>query len=54
MFESSDISGELVYCRDKWEYRGDYSYATRFCITVDPDPDKWKFEMVDGFEEYDM
>ena len=54
MFESKDISGQVVFCRDKWEYRGDYSSKTRIVLDVDPDSDKWKAYVDSGYDEYDM
>ena len=54
MFESKDISGRIVFCRDKWEYRGDYSESTRIALDVGPDSDKWKAYVDSGYEKYDM
>lgn len=54
MFESKDIEGELVFCRDKWEYRGDASESTRIALHVDPDIYKWKVYIQKGYKKYDM
>ena len=54
MFMSKDVKGEIVFCRDKWEYRGDYSSSTRLALHVDPDIEKWKVYSVRGYEKYDM
>ncbi len=54
MFVSKNVGGTIVYCRDKWEYRGDYSYATRLCLYVSEDTSDWKAYMATGYREYDM
>lgn len=54
MFESSDIDAEIVYCRDKWEYRGDYSKATRASLHITQDVGNWMVYEKKGYSEYDM
>ena len=54
MFVSKNVGGTIVYCRDKWEYRGDYSHATRLCLYVSEDTSDWKAYMATGYREYDM
>jgi len=54
MFESSDIEAEIMYCRDKWEYRGDYSSATRAVLHIEPETENWKVYNQKGFPVVDM
>ena len=54
MFESKDVKGELVFSRNKWEYRGDASESTRIALHVDSDISKWKVYTAKGYEKYDM
>ena len=54
MFVSKNVSGCIIYCRSKWEYRGDYSYATRLCLSVSKDAEKWRAYMATGYREYGM
>ena len=54
MFGELPISGNLMFCRDKWEYRGDYSSATRLCISCTGDYSDWKIYLKPGFPERDM
>lgn len=54
MFESKDVKGELVFSRNKWEYRGDASESTRIALHVDPDIEKWEVYSAKGYEKYDM
>ena len=54
MFETSDVDAEIVYCRDKWEYRGDYSKATRAAIHISKDSNNWVIDKKKGYPEYDM
>ena len=49
-----DVTGDLVYARDKWEYEGDYSSSTRPALHVEPDIDKWKVYSKKGYDYYDM
>ena len=54
MFESSDIDAEIVYCRDKWEYRGDYSSATRVTLHITPNIEEWRIYNKEGYPVRDM
>ncbi len=54
MFVSKNVRGAIVFCRDKWEYRGDYSCATRLCLSVSKDASEWKAFMKTGYRVYDM
>lgn len=54
MFESQDVSGSIVYCRDKWEYRGDYSSSTRLAVNLSKDRKKWGVRVLSGHQEYTM
>lgn len=54
MFVSKNVSGCIMYCRDKWEYRGDYSYATRLYLSVSKDASDWEAYMDTGYRVYDM
>ena len=54
MFVSSNVSGGITYCRDKWEYRGDYSSATRLCLSVSEHTSDWETYMDTGYRVYDM
>lgn len=47
-------TGELVFCRDKWEYRNDYSSSTRAALKIVPDADKWEAYSKKGYDCYDM
>ena len=50
----NNASGELVFCRDKWEYRGDYSSATRPALHIEPNINKWKAYNKRGYPKFDM
>lgn len=50
----NDVDGELVYCRDKWEYRGDYSSRTRPALHIDPNINEWKVFSKKGYPYYEM
>lgn len=50
----NDVSGDLVYCRDKWEYRGDYSSRTRPALHIDPNLNEWKVFSKKGYPYYEM
>ena len=54
MFESSDIEAEIVYCRDKWEYRGDYSSATRAVLKISPEVKNWNAYNRKGYPVREM
>lgn len=54
MFESKDVSGRMIFCRNKWELNGDASEPTRVALQVSPDADKWNVFMQTGYEKYDM
>lgn len=49
-----NVSGELVYARDKWEYRGDYSSRTRPALHIEPNMNEWKVFSKKGYPYYDM
>lgn len=50
----NNASGELVFCRDKWEYRGDYSSATRPALHIEPNINKWRAYNKRGYPKFDM
>ena len=50
----NDVSGDLVYARDKWEYRGDYSSSTRPALHIEPNMNEWKVYSKKGYPHYDM
>ena len=50
----NDASGELVFCRDKWEYRGDYSSATRPALHIESNINKWKVYNKRGYSKFEM
>lgn len=50
----NNASGELIFCRDKWEYRGDYSSATRPTLHIEPNINKWKVFNKRGYPKFDM
>lgn len=50
----NDVSGDLVYCRDKWEYRGDYSSRTRPALHIEPNINEWKVFSKKGYPYYEM
>lgn len=54
MFESKDTEAEIVYCRDKWEYRGDYSSETRATLKIAPKVEDWKVYNKVGYKVFDM
>ena len=54
MFESKDIKGQLVFCRNYWEYSGNASEPTRIVLEVGRDADKWKVYIKSGYDKYDM
>ena len=54
MFESKDIKGDIIFCRNKWEFRGDASEGTRIALKVDPDINKWKVYVKSGYPTYEM
>ena len=53
-FTDHNESGELVFCRDKWEYRNDYSSSTRAALKIVPDIDKWEAYNKTGYPVFDM
>lgn len=53
-FTNHNVSGELVFCRDKWEYRNDYSSSTRAALKIVPDIDKWEAYNKTGYPVFDM
>ena len=53
-FTNHNVSGELVFCRDKWEYRNDYSSSTRAALKIVPDIDKWEAYNKTGYPAFDM
>ena len=54
MFESKDIKGQLVFCRNYWEHSGNASEPTRIVLEVNCDADKWKVFIKSGYDKYDM
>ena len=54
MFETKDTDAVIVYCRDKWEYRGDYSSETRAAIKIAPKVEEWKVYNKKGYQVFDM
>ena len=50
----NNASGDLVYARDKWEYRGDYSSRTRPALHIEPNMNEWKVYSKKGYDYYDM
>lgn len=54
MFESKDIKGRLVFCRNYWEYSGNASEPTRIVLEVSRDVDEWKTFIKSGYDKYDM
>lgn len=54
MFVSKEVRGSITYSRSKWEYRGDYSSATRLCLSVSEKASDWKAYMDTGYRVYDM
>ena len=53
-FANNIESGELVFCRDKWEYRNDYSSSTRAVLKIVSDIDKWEAYNKTGYPVFDM
>lgn len=54
MFESKDIKGRLVFCRNYWEYSGNASEPTRIVLEVSSEADNWKVFIESGYDKYDM
>ena len=50
----NNASGDLVYARDKWEYRGDYSSRTRPALHIEPNMNEWKVYSKKGYPFFDM
>ena len=50
----NSTTGNLVFCRDKWEYRGDYSSRTRPALHIDPNLNKWKVFSKKGYPYFEM
>ena len=50
----NSTTGNLVFCRDKWEYRGDYSSATRPALHIEANLNKWKVYNKRGYPKFDM
>ena len=48
------VSGDLVYARDKWEYRRDYSSRTRPALHIEPNMNEWKVFSKKGYPYYEM
>ena len=49
-----NVSGDLVYARDKWEYRGDYSSRTRPALHIELNMNEWKVFSKKGYTYYGM
>ena len=52
--KSHGETGELVFCRDKWEYRNDYSSSTRAALKIVPDAEKWEAYNKSGYPAFEM
>ena len=50
----SKTHGEIIYCRDKGEYRRDYSSSTRLAIKIAPEIKNWKIYKKKGYSVYEL